>query len=61
MAFREDKSHIRKEQAPGNFAVLRHITLNLLKQEKTAKVGIKGLSMNSNICADPEGKASKKI
>jgi len=39
-ALNEDYSHIRKDQAPENFAVLRHIALNLLKQEKTAKGGI---------------------
>lgn len=42
IAFREDESRIRKDYAPENFALLRHIALNLLKQEKTAKVGIKG-------------------
>lgn len=41
IAFREDESRIRKGYSPQNFAVLRHIALNLLKQEKTAKVGIK--------------------
>jgi hypothetical protein len=32
---------IRKHPAPENVATLRHIALNLLKQEKTFKVGIK--------------------
>lgn len=37
MAFREDESRIRKGHAPENFAVLRHIALNLIKNEKTFK------------------------
>jgi len=42
IAFDEDRCRIRKDNGPENFAVLRHIALNLLKQEKTCKRGIKG-------------------
>jgi predicted transposase YbfD/YdcC len=40
VALNEDRSRVRKDQAPENFALLRHIALNLLKHEKTAKGGI---------------------
>ena len=36
----EDQNRVRKDPAPENLAVLRHIALNLLKQEKTANGGI---------------------
>ncbi len=35
IAFNEDHHRLRKDNGPANFAVLRHIALNLLKQEKT--------------------------
>ncbi len=41
IAFREDECRVRKDYGPQNFAVLRHIALNLLKRETTAKLGIK--------------------
>jgi predicted transposase YbfD/YdcC len=41
IAFNEDHHRLRKDNGPANFAVLRHIALNLLKQEKTVKAGIK--------------------
>lgn len=42
IAFREDESRLRKDHGPENFAVLRHIAVNLVKQEKTQKASIKG-------------------
>jgi predicted transposase YbfD/YdcC len=41
IAFDEDLCRVRKDNGPENFAVLRHIALNLLKQEKTSKHSIK--------------------
>lgn len=42
VAFNEDDSTRRKGNSPANSAVLRHITLNLLKNEKTKKRSING-------------------
>jgi predicted transposase YbfD/YdcC len=42
MAFREDECRKRIGHSAENFAILRHITLNLLKQEKTCKRSIAG-------------------
>lgn len=41
IAFREDECRIRKDHGDQNFAILRHIAINLLKQENTLKVGVK--------------------
>jgi predicted transposase YbfD/YdcC len=39
IGFREDECRVRQQNAAENFVVLRHVALNLLNQEKTAKVG----------------------
>ncbi len=41
MAFDEDHCRIRSGNAAENFAIMRQVALNLLKQEKVEKVGIK--------------------
>lgn len=42
IAFNEDQSRMRKGYAAENMNILRHMCLNMLKQEKTCKMGIKG-------------------
>jgi len=41
ITFREDDCRVRKENGAQNFAVLRHIALNLLRGEQTAKCSIR--------------------
>ena len=41
MAFNEDASRVRKDHAPENLALIRHVAVNLLRQDTSAKVGIK--------------------
>jgi len=40
IAFRNDESRVRKDHAPQNLATLRHSALNLLKPDRSVKVGI---------------------
>ncbi|RME58222.1 ISAs1 family transposase [Candidatus Parcubacteria bacterium] len=42
IAFDEDRHRLRKGHGPENFAILRHIALNLLKHETSLKRSIKG-------------------
>jgi predicted transposase YbfD/YdcC len=41
VAFDEDRSRVRKDNAPQNLAIIRKIALNLLKKETSSKGGIK--------------------
>ena len=42
ISFREDDSRVREGNAAENLAVIRHMALNLLKQDRTIKASIKG-------------------
>jgi predicted transposase YbfD/YdcC len=52
VSFREDESRIRNGSTPDNFAVIRHICMNLLKQETSLKRGIKGKRYRSVMDSD---------
>lgn len=41
VAFREDESRIRIGHAATNLGIIRHFALNLIKQDKSRKVGVK--------------------
>lgn len=40
ISFREDQCRVRKDHAPENMAILRHMAINLIKHEKSLKGGI---------------------
>jgi predicted transposase YbfD/YdcC len=42
VVFHEDHSRIRKDNGPENFSLLRRIAVNLARQDKTTKAGVKG-------------------
>jgi predicted transposase YbfD/YdcC len=52
VTFREDHSRVRKDYGPQNLAVLRQISLNLLKQEATLKRGIQGKRLKAGWVED---------
>jgi len=40
VTFREDDSRVRTGHAPQNFAIIRHLALNLLRQDTSRRVGL---------------------
>jgi predicted transposase YbfD/YdcC len=48
VTFDEDRSRIRKENAPENFGLLRRLALCLLKKETTSKRSIKGKRLRAS-------------
>jgi len=46
-AFREDDQRMRSGNGDANMAVVRHIALNLVKTEKTVKLGVKNKRLNA--------------
>jgi len=52
LAFQEDASRMHKDHSQQNFVVLRHMALNLLKQEHTAKCGIKARRLKAGWSLD---------
>jgi predicted transposase YbfD/YdcC len=45
MAFREDECRVRVDNAAQNFAILRRIVMNLLRQDRTSKAGLRNRRM----------------
>lgn len=56
VVFREDECRVRKGYAAENFAVLRHIALNLVREEKSIKRGVKGKRLKAGWDNDYLGK-----
>ena len=47
VVFREDDSRMRVGDEPENFSLIRKVALNYLRNEKTAKVGVKGKQLKA--------------
>jgi len=45
LAFREDECRVRVGHGAENFAILRHVALTLLRQERTTHCGIKAIRL----------------
>lgn len=47
VTFREDESRIRKDNAPENLAILRHLALNMIKKETSKKKSIRAKQLRA--------------
>jgi predicted transposase YbfD/YdcC len=56
VVLREDEARIRKDHSAENMAVVRHIAINLLRQEKTLKVGTQAKRLRAACDNDYLGK-----
>jgi predicted transposase YbfD/YdcC len=56
VAFREGLSRVRRGHAAENLAFIRYLTLNLLRQEKTAKMGVQNKRLRCAWDANYRGK-----
>jgi predicted transposase YbfD/YdcC len=52
IAVREDECRVRVGHAAQNFAILRHLALNLLRQDTTTKVGLKAKRFTASCSLD---------
>lgn len=52
VSFREDESRIRRDHAPENFGVFRHVAINALRNEKTCEKGIKAKRFKATLQSD---------
>ena len=48
VGFNEDACRIRCDHAPENMATLRHLALNVLRREKTVRLGIKNKRLKAS-------------
>jgi len=52
VTFKEDDSRARRDNAAENLAVMRHIALNTIKNDKTVKVGVKAKRYRAALMPD---------
>jgi len=61
VAFHEDLSRVRQGYAAENLAVIRHMVLNLLRKETTAKIGIQNKRMRCAWDSDYRNKVLSNV